>query len=629
MIRRFLDESRLIRHYLWKYKGFVAAGLFALIVVDTLEIIPPLLLKETVDLVILPESAGLFAKLAVFSLIYLGVVLVQAVCRYFWRMTLVRTSMLSGRDIRASFARHLVDLSPSFYDRRRIGDLMSLATNDTEAIRMAIGAGVIVLADAVFYLVTITAAMLWLSPKLTLIAFLPLPFIPFIVYWFERQIHARFGAVQESFAQVAALAQENIMGIRLVRAFANEDAQLGRFARAGRDYAAKSLRLARVQSAFDPSLDFIMSLGLVCLLAFGGPLVIGDVVTIGTFVAFQRYIQKMIWPMAAIGVTVTIYQRAVASGKRVAEVMAERTDVPEDATPSLPTRWVSGGRAKGRVEWRRLNFAFPAGPRESGGGRPVLKDVSITVEPGQRVALLGRIGSGKTALLSTLPRLYPVADGQVFLDGVDVNRWPLAELRAQIGFVSQDVFLFSDSVAENIALGLAGLDDPTGRLAWAERFARLAAVDGDIARLPNGYQTMLGERGVNLSGGQKQRITLARAWARRPPVLVLDDALSAVDVETESKILGSLRAGDGAGAMAQIVAAHRISTIQDADQIYVLDGGEVVQAGRHAALLRERAGLYRRFYDQQRLAAELESYTEQLASQSGTSGNPGEAPLER
>jgi ATP-binding cassette subfamily B protein len=594
----------------------VGIGLLWLVIVDLLEIVPPLLLKEAVDVAVEDRPRQVLAWLAG---AYLATATIQALGRYGWRMYLIRSSMLAGKDLRQGFAQHLFGLSASFFDRRRIGDLMSLATNDIDAIRMAIGAGLLTLADALFYLLTVPVVMYLLSPKLTLLAFIPLPIIPFLVARNEREIHSRFTAVQEQFSRISALAQESLTGIRIVKAFAREDEQLGRLRAAGEEYMRLCLRLARVQTAFGPTLDFTMSMGLVALLFVGGRGVIEGAVTLGTFVAFQRYIQKMVWPMTAVGIAINMYQRAVASSGRLKEILAERTDVPEADEPRLPADYRPGPpsapwRTRGGIEFRGLTFRFP------GTDKDALKGVSLAIEPGERVAFVGTIGAGKSALLALLPRLYPVGRGMLFLDGVDVNDWPTEELRRQVGYVGQDVFLFSESVVENVAYGLHGWVSTSGQPAPIEDATQLASVHEDVLGLEDGYRTRLGERGVNLSGGQKQRLTIARALAKQPSVLVLDDALSSVDVQTEERILKSLRSR--AGRNTEVIAAHRISTVKDADRIVVLDQGVVRQLGTHAALVAERRGAYRRFYEQQRLKEDLEEFLEKIDERIEERGAP-------
>lgn len=552
----------------------------------------------------------------------LGLTLVQMICRFGWRMTLVRTSMLSGRDLRDRFATKLFSLSASFFDRMRTGDLMSLATSDVEAVRMSIGAGFILFVDALFFLLTIPFVMAWLSPGLTVLAFITLPLVPIVVIVMERKIHARFQKVQECASQLSSLAQENLMGIRLVKAHAREDAQIRIFREKGEEFARLNQHLARVQTTLGPSLDFLMSLGLVLLLAYGGRKVLGAEVSLGTFVAFQRYIQRLVWPMAALGMAVTYYQRGVTSEERIRKVLEEETGTPEAENPVLPEgapkegekqnlsgSWPGPWRTKGRIELRDLRFRFP------GSGKEILHGITLSIEPGERLGIAGRVGSGKSVLLGLLPRLYSVGKGMIFLDGVDVNDWPLEKLRDQVGYVGQDLFLFSDTILENVGLGLPGeFLQETGLDASSvnpvEAFARTASIHEEIARFPERYLTKLGERGNTLSGGQRQRLALARALAREPAVLILDDALSAVDSETEETVLSRLRAR--APRATELVASQRISAIEEADRVIVLEGGRIAQVGTHRSLLKERAGPYRLLYEEQELEKEAIAYEESL-----------------
>lgn len=604
--QKFLSQSAHLRRSIWKYRTLFIVGLVTLAFVDLLEVLPPYLLKVSVDIATGAKPRDLLLGVV---LGFVGVAFFQALGRYGWRMYLVRGSMYAGRDLRRKFGHHLFGLAQSFFDRRPIGELMSLATSDVEAVRMMLGAGLLTLADSIFYFLTVPVAMYWLSPKLTLLAFLPLPIIPWIVMRNEKEIHNRYEHTQEQFTRISAMTQESLNGVRVLKGFAKEEVQTERFREEGREFIRLNLHLARVQTAFGPTLDFAMSLGMVLLLIVGGRELIqhGDVagaVTLGTFVAFQRYIQKMVWPMAALGMALGMYQRSVSSSKRLDEIFNTHTDVPEsDKAITHPLNW----KSQGRVEFRHLSFKFP------NSDKIVLKDINLMIEPGSRVALVGTIGSGKSALLSILPRVYPVHDGMVFVDGVDVNQWKLTELRRQMGYVGQEVFLFSETVLENMAFGLLGWKGAPAQLAQIEAATQMASVYGDIQGLAAGFQTRVGERGVNLSGGQKQRLTIARAIVQEPSILILDDALSSVDVQTEEKILQSLRSRPGKNT--ELIAAHRITTIQDADRIVVLDRGEIRQIGTHRELLEERRGLYRKYYEQQRLEDELESYSEALNEQ--------------
>lgn len=587
---RWKKHSALLRQYAWKYRRSISWGLGSLFIVDLVEILPPICLKYAVDGVLAHRELSFFIGLAVF---YLAISLVQGLGRYGWRRFLIQASFYSGRDLRSRFSHHLFDLSASFFERARVGELLSHATTDTDVVRMALGPGLLTIADAVLYFLMVPAAMLWLSPKLTVLAFLPALLIPFFVLKREKRMHEQFQRVQESFSKLSAMSQELLNGIRVIKAFAVEDVQQEKIKKAGEEFIRLNLQLAKTQSTFSPMLDFLMSLGLVLLLFVGGFDVLEGTLALGTLVAFQRYIQKMAWPMTAVGLAITYFQRAFTSTERIQAVLSIRSDVPEPMQPKTPRV------RNGKIEFKNLSFRFP-------GTEPlVLRNVSLTIEPGQRVAFLGGVGSGKTALLSLLPRMYPIGRGMLFIDDVDINDWDLETLRAQVGYVGQEVFLFSDSVVANVTLGINELK-PEMLAARAMEASRLAAVHDDILNLLGAYGTRLGERGVNLSGGQKQRLTLARALIKDPHILVLDDALSSVDVQTERKILHALKARKTRNT--ELIAAHRISTVRDADWIVVLEKGEIRQMGKHDDLVADRRGLYRRIYEQQRLKEDLDQY---------------------
>jgi ATP-binding cassette subfamily B multidrug efflux pump len=595
---KFLNDSSFIRHYLWKYRSWVFIGLFALVIVDILDILPPIFLKHAVDIVVDRQPARL---LGITALAYFAVSIVQGICRYAWRMYLIRASIFAGRDLRGKFSHHIFGLSVSFFDHRRMGDLMSLAINDVEAVRIAVGSGLLVFADALFYILTVPFAMYWLSPWLTLLVCLPLPIIPWMVLRNEKEVNRRFEEVQECFGRISAMTQESLHGMRVTKAFAREDVQIQRMRDIGDEYMKLNLGLARIQTAIGPFMDLCMSIGMVLLLFVGGRSIIiggsglgGMAIGLGTFVAFQRYIQKMIWPMAALGMAVNYYQRSVSSSYRLKEIFKLTSDVPDAPRPTLPKK------CRGQIEFRNLSFRFPSDPKI------VLNDINLTIESGERIAIVGTIGAGKSALLSLFPRLYPINKGMLWIDGVDVNDWPLEELRRQIGYVSQEIFLFSDTVMGNVGFGLQDWiegNDP-GRL--IEEATQISGLHEEIIGLSHAYRTRLGERGISLSGGQRQRLTIARALTKKPSILVLDDALSSVDVQTEEKILKSLFSRPGRNT--EVMAAHRISTVKGADKIVVLNQGKIVQLGTHQQLSTQRSGAYWKFFEQQQLKEDLESY---------------------
>ena len=598
---RFLKDSAVLREMLWKYRGQVGLGLLALIVVDGLEIVPALLVQRVIDAL---ASGSDFEQVKLILWIFAGVTVLQALCRYAWRIYLVRASFSAGFDIRGRFAEFLMFLSMGFFSRKKVGDLMSLATNDTEAIRMSLGGGLVILADAVFYFLTIPVAMYWMSPKLTLLAFATFPIIPFLVLRQEREIHRRFKKVQESLSELSAMAQETISGVRIIKAFSREDAVRERFERLGHRFVRRSRYLGRVQSVFGPDLDFLMSFGLILLLYFGGKDIMEGTVTLGTFAAFQKFIQRMAWPMEAVGLSIAFYQRAVVGGQRLEKVYREKNETPDPATPRSDLPGIR--KAQGYLRVSNLNFSFDAKSPN------LLHQIDFEVPRGGTLGILGPIGAGKTTLLTLIPRLYQPPPGTIFLDGIDVCDWPLFRLRSQIAYVPQEGFLFTDTVAENIALGLRSFENldgeiPEDRLLQA---ARSASVHEEILTLSKGYSTRLGERGLNVSGGQRQRITIARALIQESPVLILDDPLSAVDFATEENILKSLRGPNL--RQTTLVAAHRISTLSWTDEILVFDAGRILQRGSHSELLKQRSGFYFKCYEQQRLQAELDVFQKDL-----------------
>jgi ATP-binding cassette subfamily B protein len=507
-------------------------------------------------------------------------------------------------DLRNDFFARLQTLSPANFHASRTGDLMSRATNDLNAVRMMAGPAVMYSASTIIIFVVALALMLGLDARLTLIALVPLPFVSIAVRYFGTAIHRRFEAIQAQLSDLSAVVQEALAGVRVVRAYRQETAELERFAAANREYVRRNLVLIRLQGLFYPSLGLFLGLGALLVLWLGSRDVMRGRLTVGEFVAFNAYLSMLTWPMIAFGWVTNMIQRGTASWQRMLEVMDTAPLVADEpaaaGAPALPP-------IRGSIDIRNLTFDY--------NGTPVLRDVSLHVAAGDTLAIVGPTGSGKSTLISLLPRLHEPPRGTVFVDGVDVRDIPLRALRGAIGFVSQEPFLFSDSLGANIAFGVqpaAGLS-PSGAAAGTEpdeaawpgvaEAAAIARLDKDVREFPGGYRTLVGERGITLSGGQKQRAALARAIATDPRILVLDDALSAVDTYTEEEILSRLR-----GLMRQrtsIIVSHRVSTVREADQIIVLDGGRIVERGRHDDLI-ALGGEYAALYRKQLLEEELE-----------------------
>ncbi len=568
--------------YVRPHRREFALGLLALFGVDALNVLPPLLLKNFIDRV--TSGTRHFSPFLILGLIYLVIALGQGVCRYLWRMFLIASSHRVAEQLRDDYFAKLQRLPPSFYDRHPIGDLMAMATNDVEAVRFAIGPGLLVFADAIFLLTSIPPAMIWLSPKLTGLALAPMLLLPFVIIYAERLVHDRFNQVQEQFSHLSGFAQENIEGIKIVKAFVREWTQLGRFDALGKDFVKLNVRLAAAQSVFEPLFLLTVSLGLVSLFIFGGREVIAGVIGLGTFVAFLRYLDNLAWPMMAFGMAVTQYQRGKTSLARLHEVFSEREE-----PAARPAQSDSAIRpASALLEARGLTFRYP------GKNEPALLNVNFRIEKGTRTAIVGPIGSGKSTLVRLLAGLFEVEPGMLFWNGVDVTTLPLAERRACLAVVPQDAFLFSETLSWNVNMGETAAD--------ATPFLERAGLREETAAW--GLDTMIGERGLNLSGGQRARVTLARALARQAPLMVLDDALSSVDAETEARILDSLsdlRHDDhGNHDQALLMITHRFARLHSFDQVLVLKDGLLVQHGAPTAIA-AKPGLYRTLLELQQM----------------------------
>ncbi|BAS28832.1 ABC transporter ATP-binding protein [Limnochorda pilosa] len=579
-----MHEFLALRTFFKRYWHRYALGILWLLAVDLLQLVTPRLLGLFADAY---EQGHLtLDKAARYAGLILGVAVLIAIGRYFWRMYIMGTARLLDYTLRQQLFEHLQGLSPSFFDRHKTGDLMAHATNDVSAVRMAMGPGIVMAADSLFLTVATVISMVLVADwRLTLLALLPLPFLAWAVAHFGGQIHRRFRRVQEAFSALTDHVQENLAGIRVVRSFAQEEAEEAKFTEANRAYVRTNMHLVRVWALFQPLVQFVSGLGFVVVLGYGGTLVLRGHISLGDFVAFNSYLGMLTWPVMALGFVINHLQRGAASMGRLNVIFAQRSEVQEAKRP------LDVARLRGSIEVRHLTFTYPGSPS------PALRDVSFRLEPGQTLALVGRTGSGKSTLAQILLRLYDPPRGTVFLDGHDILDLPLARVREAIGYVSQESFLFSTSVAANIGFALE--EPPPGRI---EEASRIACIDEEVAALPHGYATEVGERGVTLSGGQRQRVAIARAVAKDPTILILDDALSAVDTQTEDRILSGLR--DVIRSRTTILIAHRISTVQQADQILILDEGRVAERGTHLQLV-ARGGLYAWIHQRQLLEQSL------------------------
>jgi ATP-binding cassette, subfamily B, multidrug efflux pump len=611
--------SRLLPYLLRVRSGFVV-GLLAALVATALSLVAPWVIKFAID--DLTEGADR-RRLAVYALMVLGLAVGDGAFRYLMRIRLIGASRQVEYDLRNDFFAHLERLPLSYYQANRTGDLMSRATNDLAAVRMLVGPAIMYFVSTALGFVIAVGIMLWIDVRLTLVALLPLPGVTVATWYFGGAIHDRFERIQAKLSDMSAVVQEALSGVRVVRAYRQEPAELARFRQANDDYVASNRRLIRLQSAFYPSLTLCFGVSGMLVIWIGGADVVRGRLTLGEFVAFSRYLVLLAWPLIAFGWVINILQRGVASWERMLAVLdapaaeaatrptrletqaALRTPAPTrlEAQAALrtpaPTRPEAQAalRTEAALRVSHLTYRYPSSDRN------VLEDVSFSAAPGETVAIIGPTGSGKSTIAALLTRLHDPPRGTIFIDTEDVLDRPLARLRRRIGMVPQEPFLFSDTVGGNVALGLGewGDEETRTRATSAAETARLTC---DVADFPNGFDTVVGERGITLSGGQKQRVALARALAIDAPVLVLDDALSAVDTATEEQILTGLRRVRASRTCLMI--AHRISTIRDADLILVLVDGRVVERGRHDALVAQ-AGVYAEMHRQQLLEEELEA----------------------
>ena len=608
---------RLIPYYR-PYRRMLVSGLSLVVVSSAIGALVPWLLRAGVDSI---HAGARLNRVTLLAASIAGVALVGGALRFWMREILNGLSRYIEYDLRQALFEHIETLDPAYFGRTRTGDLMARLTNDLGAVRMAAGPAIMYLTNTIFGASFALVFMLRIDGRLTLLALLPMMMIPAVMIPMGAAIHKRFEAVQEHFGTLTTQAQENFAGVRVVRAYRQEEAEIARFAALNEMYVVKNISLARLYGAMNPILGLLAGLSVAVVLGVGGSLVVRGTISVGTFVAFGFYLTSLTWPMIALGWVINLFQRGAASMSRLLEVLDSR---PEVTSPERPRQLPTGTTGRS-ITFRDVGFHFPA--TQGAEPRWVLRNVSFSVPAGATLAVVGATGSGKSALIDLIPRLSDPQEGEILIDGVPLRDLALDALRAEIGYVPQESFLFSDTIASNLAYGDAGNalvdhdneDDggpaqsrATGEVdaaphVWA---AHVAQLDETVNAFAHGYGTRLGERGINLSGGQKQRLALARALARRPRIVLLDDALSAVDTHTEAEILRGLR-GTLAGRTA-VIASHRVSAVRDASWIIVLDRGRVVEQGTHDVLILA-GGRYAALLSRQQLEEAIEEEAPALA----------------
>jgi ATP-binding cassette, subfamily B, multidrug efflux pump len=575
-----LERLRPLAPYLRRYWKHLAWGGVAVVLYNTIKVLIPLVIGHAID----DMQHGITeVKVVHHTLRLLLIAVLSAIFLYITRQVIIGASREIEFDLRNDLFSNLERQAPSFFHTHRTGDIMARTTNDLNAVRQLLGPAIMYSANTIVFTAAALPFMYRISPKLTFFAFVPLPMASVLVQYFGNRIHRRFERIQAMFSDISAKAQENFSGARLIRAFAQEEAEISSFETANLEYIKRSLHLVRLMAMLWPTLEFVLGLSLMITLLVGGHEVVAHHISVGQFTSFNVYMVQLTWPMIAVGWVVNLFQRGTASVVRIDELLKQQPSIA-DAPTATDTP------VNGEIEFRNLTFSYPDGP-------PVLHDINLRIPAGTSLAIVGPTGSGKSTLVGLIPRLHDAPPDEVLIDGQPIRNFTLAGLRQSIGFVPQETFLFSDTIRQNISFGR-----PEASQEQIQDAASIAHIGKEILEFPKGFDTMVGERGITLSGGQKQRTAIARAVIREPRILILDDALASVDTYTEERILNGLR--QGMGSRTTVFISHRISTARNADQIAVLVGGRIAELGTHEELI-TRNGYYTSLFEKQRLEEEL------------------------
>ena len=576
-----------IKHYfpyMRKYRREITIGIIALLMADLAGLVIPWLLKMVVD--VLPNNPH-SSDLATLGGMLFAVAIVQAMSRFGWRKFLFGPSRKVEVDISNNLFSHFMLLDRAWFLKQKIGDLMSRATNDLRAVRDFVGLGLLILVDCMVVILSCVGLMLWINPSLTLVVLIPLPILSILFFKFLPEIGRRHEAVQEHLAKITTHVQENLAGIRVLHAFVQEENEKQKFDELNREYIQKNLRVTRLFGIFTPSLMLTVGAAAMISLWVGGKAVIAEDMTLGSFVAFNGYLLMLSWPMMGIGYVINLTQKGQVAMGRIQEIFSSRTDISDNKNTSRSINELTG-----EINFYGVSFTYPQTSQES------LKDIQLKIPSGQILAVVGEIGSGKSTLIQMIPHLYNVMEGTLFIGGYPIDKISLSVLRKNIGYVDQEPYLFSSTIRENITFGVDSATD--GEI---DDVLKKSGLSADLNRFPDGLETVVGERGVSLSGGQIQRIALARALLVRPSILVLDDAFSSLDAETEENILSNIK--ELTRGATTIIVSHRLSAVRKADRIIVVDQGRVLEDGVHDELMRLR-GKYAQIHKNQALAMEME-----------------------